>query len=293
MQFSLEQLRAFVCAAETGSFSSAARKLGKAQSVVSTAVANLELDFNLILFDRSGKKPRLTPAGEALLLKARRVLAQCGELQVAADSFQQGIEPKLTLVVESMAMLPALSDVLEPFEVRFPLVEVEILTVGTGDVLKLLKEGRAQLALMVQLSFLHPDIIVHGLGQVDLWCVAASKHPLAAQRSVNWNDLREHRQILLTGRYGQDSEEWRVSDAIWRTEHILSALELVQRGIGWTVLPAEMVREKVQAGHVVKLEPAFEAQAWKQPIDLAWSSQHALGPAGRALLAMMKTMKLS
>ncbi|MEI8596514.1 LysR family transcriptional regulator [Photobacterium sp. Hal280] len=293
MQFSLEQLRAFVCAAETGSFSAAARQLGKAQSVVSTAVANLELDFDLALFDRSGKKPRLTPAGEALLIKARRVLAQCGELQVAADSFQQGVEPKLTLVVESMAMIPALADTLQQFEASFPIVEVEILTVGMGDVVKLLNEGRAQLALMVQLSLLHPEITVHGLGQVDVWCVAASSHPLAALKTVDWPDLRQYRQVLLTGRYGQDSEEWRVSDAIWRTEHILSALELVQRGLGWTVLPADMVRDKVLAGHVVRLEPAFEAQAWKQPIDLAWSSQHALGPAGRALLTMMKTMKLS
>lgn len=293
MDFSLEQLRAFVTAAETGSFSAAARKLGKAQSVISTAIANLETDFNLALFDRSGKWPVLTPNGEALLVKARRVLAQCGELQVAADSFQQGVEPKLTLVVESMAMIPALADTLQQFESGFPFVEVEILTVGMGDVVKLLNEGRAQLALMVQLSFLHPDIAVHGLGQVDVWCVAASNHPLAALKTVDWPDLRQYRQVLLTGRYGQDSEEWRVSDAIWRTEHILSALELVQRGIGWTVLPADMVRDRVRAGQIVRLEPAFEAQAWKQPIDLAWSSQHALGQAGRALLAMMKTMKLS
>ncbi|MDO6704790.1 LysR family transcriptional regulator [Photobacterium sp. 1_MG-2023] len=293
MQFSLEQLRAFVSAAETGSFSAAARRLGKAQSVVSTAVSNLETDFHLMLFDRSGKKPRLTPAGEALLIKARRILAHCGELQVAADSFQQGIEPKLTLVVESMAMLPALSDVLQQFEARFPEVEVEILTVGTGDVLKLLKEGRAQLALMVQLSFLHPDIIVHGLGQVDVWCVAGCEHPLAVQRHVDWDDLRQHRQILLTGRYGQDSEVWRVSDSIWRTEHILSAIELTQRGIGWTVLPADTVKDKVQAGTLIQLQPQFEAQVWKQPVDLAWSSQHALGPAGRDLCTLLKNVRLS
>ncbi|GAB6261498.1 LysR family transcriptional regulator [Photobacterium sp. R1] len=293
MHFSLEQLRAFVAAAETGSFSAAARQMGKAQSVISTAISNLETDFHLALFDRSGKKPVLTSEGQALLMKARRVLAQCGELQVAADSFQQGVEPKLTLGVESMALLPALADVLKAFETRYPLVEVEILTVGTGDVMKLLHDGRVQLALMVQLAFLNPEITVHGLGQVEVWCVAASDHPLAALKTVDWADLRQHRQVLLTGRYGQDSEGWRVSDTIWRTEHILSAIELIQRGIGWTVLPAETVRDKVLTGQLVRLEPAFEAQAWKQPVDLAWSSQYALGPAGKLLCTMLKSMVLS
>lgn len=51
MRFSIEQLQAFVASAEQGSFSAAARHLGKAQSVVSAAIANLEADLNLSLFD--------------------------------------------------------------------------------------------------------------------------------------------------------------------------------------------------------------------------------------------------
>lgn len=62
---SLEQFKALLAAAETGSFSAAARRLGKAQSVVSTAIANLEIDLGLELFDRSGRYPVLTEAGAA------------------------------------------------------------------------------------------------------------------------------------------------------------------------------------------------------------------------------------
>ena len=51
---SLDQLQAFVSAADHGSFSAAARQLGKAQSAVSTAVINLEIDTGVDLFDRSG-----------------------------------------------------------------------------------------------------------------------------------------------------------------------------------------------------------------------------------------------
>ena len=74
MSVSLDQLQAFVAAAETGSFSAAARKLRRAQSVVSTHVANLEADLGLELFRREGRNPSLTRAGQRLLQEARVVL---------------------------------------------------------------------------------------------------------------------------------------------------------------------------------------------------------------------------
>ena len=70
-----EVLQAFVQAATQGSFSAAARKLGKSQSTVSAAVASLEIDLDVVLFDRSSRKPTLTPAGHVLLERAEQVLA--------------------------------------------------------------------------------------------------------------------------------------------------------------------------------------------------------------------------
>ena len=62
-----ESLKAFVLAAELGSFSAAARRMNKAQSAISTAIANLEIDTDLKLFDRNSRSPTLTPDGQALL----------------------------------------------------------------------------------------------------------------------------------------------------------------------------------------------------------------------------------
>ncbi|MGB1320924.1 MAG: LysR family transcriptional regulator, partial [Vibrio gallaecicus] len=49
-----DKIKAFVYAAECGSFSAAAKKQGKAQSWISNAISDLEIDLNLSLFDRSG-----------------------------------------------------------------------------------------------------------------------------------------------------------------------------------------------------------------------------------------------
>jgi DNA-binding transcriptional LysR family regulator len=64
---SLDQLRTFIAAVDEGSFSAAARKLLRAQSVVSETVSNLEEQIGVPLFDRSGRYPKLTPAGIVLL----------------------------------------------------------------------------------------------------------------------------------------------------------------------------------------------------------------------------------
>ena len=76
MHFSMEQIQAFVAAAEHGSFSAAARHLGKAQSAISTAIANLELDLDLTLFDRTGRSPLLNDHGKEMLEKAYQLLEQ-------------------------------------------------------------------------------------------------------------------------------------------------------------------------------------------------------------------------
>jgi len=65
---SLDHLRTFLAVVEEGSFNAAARKLGRAISVVSYAIAQLETQLDVRLFDREGsRKPQLTEAGRALV----------------------------------------------------------------------------------------------------------------------------------------------------------------------------------------------------------------------------------
>ena len=71
---SLDQLRTFIAAVDEGSFSAASRKLLRSQSVVSESIGNLEEQIGVQLFDRSGRYPRLTPAGLAVLSDARSII---------------------------------------------------------------------------------------------------------------------------------------------------------------------------------------------------------------------------
>ncbi|CAH1542768.1 Transcriptional regulator, LysR family [Vibrio rotiferianus] len=73
--FNLQQLETLVMCVECGSFSAAARKLGKAQSAVSTTISNLEIDTGLTIFDRTSRLPNLTAQGERLHAQAISLLS--------------------------------------------------------------------------------------------------------------------------------------------------------------------------------------------------------------------------
>ncbi|WP_347316024.1 LysR family transcriptional regulator, partial [Ralstonia pseudosolanacearum] len=99
MRHSPEALLAFAEAAALGSFSAAARKLGKRQSTISEAIGNLEIDLGLTLFDRGTRQPTLTEAGRAMLAQVRRVLEAGEQMDRQAAQLAGGLEARLTLVV--------------------------------------------------------------------------------------------------------------------------------------------------------------------------------------------------
>src|SRR5580658_9625779 len=98
----LDQVRAFVVAADEGSFSDAARRLRRTQSVVSQTLANLEGQLGVKLFDRSGRFPVLTDQGRALLAVARAVEGNMDLFKAHAKSLAGGLEPELSVAVDVM-----------------------------------------------------------------------------------------------------------------------------------------------------------------------------------------------
>src|SRR5450830_32846 len=99
MAFSADNVDLFLSVLDRGSFSAAARALGRVPSAVSMAVAQLEAELDLVLFDRSGREPRPTAAARALEPQARLLAVQLRQLNSQARSLNQGLEERLTLAI--------------------------------------------------------------------------------------------------------------------------------------------------------------------------------------------------
>ncbi|SCU80989.1 Transcriptional regulator LysR family [Cupriavidus necator] len=279
MSLSIEQLQAFVAAADTGSFSAAARRLGKAQSVVSAAVSNLEIDAGNALFDRSGRYPVLTPAGERLLAEARVILERCEHFRGVAKSLGEGVETRLVLAVDELYPEETLGMLLEEFSSRFPAVELELLFPLMEDVSRLVLEGGADLGIMWRQEVLPPALGFHALGWVPMQILCAPDHPLAGQR-VDWEELKRYRQLMVATR--SDSEEkmrLRVAAEVWWVESQWVIVELVKRGLGWAFVPWHVVANSPAAARLVTPPLAFQQQDWPVAMELVWHKQRPLGKA--------------
>ena len=98
----MDQLRVLVEIRERGSFSAAARALGRVQSAISQSVKSLEETQGVQLFDRSNLRPVLTPIGQVLVEQARAVLVSAARFEAIATGTRAGLEPTLTLAIDPL-----------------------------------------------------------------------------------------------------------------------------------------------------------------------------------------------
>lgn len=278
MQWNLEQLRLFVSVAERRSFSAVARENRRAQSAVSNAIALLESDLNLQLFERSsGRQPTLTQAGATLLEEARAVLQQCERLDGRAMGLSRGEEARLRLAQdEAMPYQPVLSS-LEKLANAFPRLEVQLASGAQGDVARKVLQRQADLGLLFHHEQMPAALERQRLGTIEMVTVCGAGHALASSRLVERRNLAQHRQLLMSPQGSQYPGDEQVSPLVWRADSFYVMAELVMRGLGWAWLPRHVAQYPTYQGHLLELR-----SDWTPPplvVELVRRRDEALGPA--------------
>jgi DNA-binding transcriptional LysR family regulator len=194
----LDQMRTFVAVAEAGSFRAAAVRVSRVQSAVSHAIANLETELGVALFDRTGHRPALTVEGRALLEDARAILLRVDRLRARSQGFSEGVEIVLSLVADGLFPIGRLTAALKRMHEQFPSVSVSLAIEPLGAPLQALQEHRADLAIIVGEEFRVPEVELEVLATLPMLAVVAADHPLAAKADhVAVADLAAHLQIVL------------------------------------------------------------------------------------------------
>lgn len=253
----VDQLRTFLAVAEQGSFNQAARKLGRALSVISYGIATLELQLGVKLFDREGsRRPTLTEPGRALLADARSVIDEVDGLMARARSVRQGLETELALAVDVMVPSAVVAAILHDFQVTFPTVNLRLHVEALGAVAALVLERRADLAVAGPDIIDLPEVQRTAVGSVRLLPVAAPAHPLAQIEDIAPGEAKRHLQLVLTDRstLTEGKEFSVVSPRTWRLADLGAKHALLLEGIGWGNMPWHVVAEEVAEGRLVKLD---------------------------------------
>jgi DNA-binding transcriptional LysR family regulator len=255
--------------------------MGKAQSAISTAIANLEIDAGVDLFDRQGRSPVLTKEGKALLPHAKGILLGNQEFFSKASSMMEGTETDLCIAVEQGISISPLMGIFRQISTEFAHVALEILRPGPNDTATLLKEGRADIGLMTEQESYPVGFHFRGVGHAKLVPVCAPIHPLVKLEQLGFHDLRHHRQLIprsrsraAVGHLGA-----RKGTSVWYAESPELIAEFVMMGFGWAELPYPVVSEQIAGGNLVELNYAFQQSDILEGIDVVWTEQQALGVA--------------
>ena len=132
MGLKIDEIRSFVAVAETGSFSAAARRLRRAQSVVSMHIAGFEAELGYALFDRT-PKPVLTARGSELLISAKRVLVEAERLENRALALSDVQTPSLYMGIDLVLEAPMMIDWLRNFAKAFPSVRLQVENISSSE----------------------------------------------------------------------------------------------------------------------------------------------------------------
>ena len=287
----LDQLTVFLAIVEAGGFAAAARRLNRANSVVSYAIGNLEAQLGLALFDRAAAKtPVLTEAGKAVLAQARVIAGDVASLKAKAKGLLQGLEAEVHLVLDVMLPTARVVDALRAFREAFPTVTLRLHVEGLGAVTQMVLDRGATLGVAGPLDVVNggDELVTIAIGSTLLIPVAAPDHPLA-QGPNPPGAGRSHTQLVLTDRSKlTEGRDFAVASAhTWRLGDLGAKHILLKEGLGWGNMPEPMVREDLAAGRLKRLDMPELVEA-RYPLHAIYRGDTPPGPATGFLIERLR-----
>jgi LysR family hydrogen peroxide-inducible transcriptional activator len=277
----LRDLGYLIALADLRHFGKAADACFVSQPTLSTQIRKLEDELGVALVERAPRRVMLTAAGQDVVQRARRIVAEVEAMKESARRCQDPASGTLRLGV-----FPTLGPYLLPHVVpglrqRFPRLELLLVEEKSDVLLQRLREGRLDAALLA--LPLHDDQLhVEFLFEEPFVLAAPHDHPLARQTSLRVAQLSDETLLLLEDGHclrDQALDVCRLSGANEKSGFRATSLEtlrqMVAAGVGVTLLPALSVHEPIAQPASIRLVP-FRGATPSRRIALAWRKSSAL-----------------
>jgi len=275
----LQQLTYFVAVADVRSFTRAAESVGVAQPTLSRQLRALEDELGAPLVDRGGRSgPVLTPAGEALLPLARRMLADAESARLVVAEIVGLRTGRLRVGATPSLCIGVLADVLRVFHEQHPGVRLELVENGSQPLVRSLARGELDIALViVPPAGIDPALHTTPLLRERLSVASpASSRPLSSHGSLTVRELA--RRPLVVPREGYDLREATLqacADAGVTPRFAVqggemdAVLRLVEAGTGVAVVPDLVFTGRPRLRRTVLTPPLYRTVAVARRADLA------------------------
>lgn len=287
----LHQLRYLLAVARTGNFSRAAEQCHVSQPSLSQQIAKLEAELGERLFSRLKRRAVPTSAGEALVQRATRILAEVDAARLdVADAAEQ---PRGKV---NVGVIPTIAPYLLPRVLALtarecPGMEVRIHEATTAQLLASAAACEIDLAI-VSLPIADARFLREPLFDEELLLAVPPRHPLTKQKSVRLADLEHERFILMEEGHCLTDQSLRFCQrndlhpqVAFRSAQLETIQALVASGLGISLIPRLALHPKRPG------QPVYLSLADPKPmrtIGVLWRKEH---PPGRATGEFLRLLR--
>jgi DNA-binding transcriptional LysR family regulator len=294
----LKQLRLLVAVGKHGNIQAAARELHVSQPAATKMIQELELDFEVKLFERTNRGVIPTVYGEAMIRHGKLIFAQISNAAQELDDLTEGTSGRVvigTLLAASSQLLPlAIEQVLS----KRPNVTIKVVE-GTNEVLMPgLRAGEIDLIVGRLPIHRHRD----KLAQIPLFSeriqlLVGSSHPLCKKTNVTFNDLKNYGWILppietslrsQIDRYFVDMEQYHPPVTIESVSYLTNRGLLAGNSNLIAVMPAHIATHDVRLGLLQYL--SFKLPFETGSVGISYRGEDQLSPAGNAVLSALSSV---
>jgi DNA-binding transcriptional LysR family regulator len=287
----LDLLVTFVEVAKQGNFSRAAAKVFRSQPAVSAHIRQLEEEYKQKLFDRSGKKVRLTPAGELLLDHAQRMLRIHRESLHAVGERSGAVRGVLAIGANEATFLYVLPEVFRRFHKKYPDVRLDIYRNFSHKVLEKIEDGSLDVGI-VTLPIRSSMMKVVPLFRDDLVLAVSASNKTEFGKSVTVDEIAKLPLILPRTGYIR-----RVMDRYLRPYRadlricmelasVVMIKQFVADGFGVSLISPTFAREEAKAGKI-KLIPVADLNLSRQ-LGLVYRRDRSQPRVAQAFIELTK-----
>lgn len=191
----IRNIKTFIKITEVGSFSKAADELSYAQSTVTTQIAALEKELGVQLFDRTGKRIKLSIDGKDFLQYGLRLMDIEQEIQ---SHFSNDSTPKGLLRI---GMLESIADcagtaIISSYLKNYPSVSLDVKIATTLDLVNYLEHNSVDCILTLDYPIIHPSLDVNWSNTMPVTFFCSPNHPFAKESSLKLEDIMSQRLLL-------------------------------------------------------------------------------------------------
>ncbi len=287
----IRDLRTFMAVAGALSFHRAGQALHAAQSTVSVRIQALEEELGVRLFDRLGRRVALTEAGGRLLDYGRRILDLEEEARAWTGAGAGG--GSLTVRMPETLCVERLPGVLREFRARFPRVRLRLTPCASDSLAEDLRRGLTDLAFVLALEVMSPDLRAERLGVEELVLAASPGHALARLAEVGPGDLAGETLLATTSdcSYRRVFEnglarEGKAPSVGLECGSLAAVKRFAVEGLGYAVLPVVAARAELAAGTLAPLP--WNGGPLEAAVFMVRHKDQWLGPALAAFMELCR-----